>query len=77
MPPEITDWSTQDDVVRNRALSKAGPKQMTSEEIHDYWESQKDVKHWRSTAALRGYNTRTDDEVKLAAWAKTSIAASI
>ena len=70
--PEITEWSSQIDMIRANAKKGWGEPQ-TSEEIREYWEQQKNYKHWRTTAALKGFTTRTDDEAKLEKWSKTLI----
>ena len=70
--PEITEWSSQIDMIRANAKKGWGEPQ-TSEEIRQYWEEQKNYKHWRTTAALKGFTTRTDDEAKLEKWSKTLI----
>ena len=70
--PIVDDWSSQLDHIR--ANNKKGwGEQQTSEEIREYWEHQKNYKHWRTTAALKGFSTRTEDEAKLEKWSKTLI----
>lgn len=70
--PIVDDWSSQLDHIK--ANNKKGwGEQQTSEEIREYWEHQKNYKHWRTTAALKGFSTRTEDEAKLEKWSKTLI----
>ncbi|KAJ8612540.1 hypothetical protein CTAYLR_003711 [Chrysophaeum taylorii] len=71
--PTITEWSSQTDVIKAHVAKGASEEPMTSQEIQDYWANKKDYKHWRTTAALKGMSTRTDDQSKLDKWATTLV----
>lgn len=68
--PDITDWSSQADVLRARAI-QGYEAPATSAEIQQYWADRKHQKHWRTIAALKGFTTRTDDQAKLEKWTGT------
>lgn len=72
--PEIDENSTHADVIKARAMQAEDgltSRPQTSEEIRQYWADRKNEKHWRTSAALKGFATRTDDKAKLEKWAST------
>lgn len=66
--PVITEWSSHLDVMQARLNHGYDRQPQTSAEIQQYWEDRKHDKHWRTTAALKGYSTGTEDRDKLRLW---------
>lgn len=66
--PIITEWSSQVDVMKARFIQGYDQQPQTSAEIQQYWEDRKNEKHWRTTAALKGFSTGTEDRDKLRLW---------